>query len=76
MATTNLKAIPGGQGAVTSGVEPYGLMPEFERAVVYLCCTNRDVYARIGVHLDSKAITDKSGVQLLKAAQAIASECA
>jgi len=74
MATTNLKAIPGGQGAVTSGVEPYGLMPEFERAVVYLCCTNRDVYARIGVHLDSKAITDKSGVQLLKAAQAIASE--
>lgn len=74
MAT--LKALPGGQGsgAVTSTVEPYGLLPEFERALIYLCCSNRDVYGRIGVHLDSKALADKCAVQLFKAAQAIAEE--
>lgn len=73
MATT-LKAIQGGAGAVTGAVEPYGLLPKFERAVIYLACTNRDVYARVGVHLDPKAIVDKIGVQLVKAAQAIAAE--
>lgn len=69
---TKLKAIPGGQSA--TGAEPYGFMPEFERALIYLCCANRDVFSRVGTLLDPKAIADKAAVQLLKAAQAIAEE--
>ena len=74
MAT--LKAIPGGQGGAvaTSSIEPYGFTPEFERALVYLCCCNRDVYSRIGAQLEVKALVDATGVRLLKAAQAIAEE--
>lgn len=70
MAT--LKAIPGGQAA--TGVEPYGLMPEFERALIYLCCANRDLFGRIGARLDPKALVDKNAVQLLKATHAIAED--
>ena len=72
MAT--LKAIPGGQGGAvkTTGVEPYGLTPEFERALIYLACCNRDVYGRVGHLLDPKALVDVNAQRLLKAAQAIA----
>ena len=74
MAT--LKAIPGGQGGavVSSNVEPYGFTPDFERALIYLCCCNRDVYSRIGSQLDPKALVDATGVRLIKAAQAIAED--
>lgn len=68
----SLKAIPGGQAA--TGVEPYGLVPEYERALIYLCCANRDFYARIGARLDPKALEDKNAVTLLKAAQSIAED--
>lgn len=70
MAT--LKAIPGGQAA--TGTEPYGLTPEFERAMIYLCCANRELYGRIGARLDPKALVDKTAIQLLKAAQEIAAD--
>lgn len=74
MAT--LKAIPGGQGGavVSSNIEPYGFTPDFERALIYLCCCNRDVYSRIGSQLDPKALVDATGVRLIKAAQAIAED--
>lgn len=48
------------------------MLPEFERALTYLLCTNRNVYARIGPHLDVKAISDKTAVWLIKAANAVA----
>lgn len=71
-----LTALAGGQagGSIASGAEPYGFTPEFERALVYYCASNRDVYSRVGALLNPKSMTDKVGVQLLKAAQAIAAE--
>lgn len=74
MAT--LKAIQGGQGGAvkTSGVEPYGFTPDFERALIYLCCCNREVYGRVGALLDPKAVESVHGQRLLKAAQSIAEE--
>ena len=71
-----LKAIQGGQqgGAITSGVEPYGFAVEFERALITLCCSNRDVYSRVGAQLEPKALSEASAQHLLKAVQAIASE--
>lgn len=74
MAT--LKAIPGGQGGAVhvTGAEPYGFSAEYERALVTLCCSNREVYSRVGGRLDPKALDDKIGQQLLKAAQAIAED--
>lgn len=73
--SATMKVIAGGAGAVVAGaVEPYGLTSEFERALIYFCCTDRDVYARIGPHLDAKALNDKIGTLLFKAAQSIASD--
>lgn len=72
----NLKALPGGQGGAVkvSGSEPYGLTAEYERALVYLVCTDREVYSRIGALLDPKAIADADCGRMLKAAQAIAED--
>ena len=70
-----LKAIPGGQGgAVTSGVESYEFSPEFECALTRLICGNREVYSRIGTHLNPKSMSSKQAAMLLKAAQAIADD--
>lgn len=76
LTMANLKAIPGGGGGavVASAIDPYPFTEQFERAVAALCVTSRDFYARIGAHLDPKALRAPEAINLLKAAKAIAEE--
>lgn len=75
MATT-LKAIPGGQtGAAVSGAEaPYEFAPTFEAALVYLICTDREVFALLGEKVRPKALGNATARLLVGAAQAVAKD--
>ena len=76
MAT--LKAIPGGQSGAstttTASEAPYDFAPEFEAALVYLVCSDREVYSKVGALLSPKSLTDASAKLLVQAAQAVATD--
>jgi len=57
-----------------NGVEPYGLDPAFERALVSLICQRPNLFGRIGTWIETEALGDASAQLLVQAAQLIASE--
>jgi hypothetical protein len=55
-------------------VEPYGLAPAFERAVVWLCCCRPRFWGRVGHQVDPAHLETTSAKLAVKAAQAIAKD--
>lgn len=55
-------------------VEPYPISPEFERALVFLACTNSAFYDRIGYALDHEALPTPAAQLCVRAVQAYAKD--
>lgn len=59
---------------MSASVQPYGLDPEFERALVALSCSRPRFFGRIASALDPAALVAPEAVLAVKAAQAIAAD--
>lgn len=53
-------------------VEPYGLAPDFERAVATAVCKSARFYSMVGSAIEVEAIVDPNAALAIRAAQAIA----